>query len=164
MEENKKEQLGIVVDDGSVEVPISNTMGERIGTFRFRPTDFNIIKRYREIAEKFSEVTEPLTAANIDTNGEGADEDSVKIIDEAQKRLFELIDYLFDGNAAEALFGKMNPFSPVGGKFYCEQALGAIGEFISKQFNAEIASVSSRVDKYTHGYKARTGKHRDGRK
>lgn len=161
---DEKKNFEIVVDDGSIEVPIYNTLKEQIGLFRFRPTDFNIIKRYREIAEKFSEVTEPLVDANIDTNGEGADEKSVMIIDEAQKKLFELVDYLFDGNAAEAFFGKMNPFSPVGGKFYCEQALGAIGDFISKQFDAEIASVNSRVDKYTHGYKARTGKHRDGRK
>ena len=161
---DEKKNFEIVVDDGSVEVPIYNTLNEQIGLFRFRPTDFNIIKRYREIAEKFSDVTAPLVEANIDTNGEGADEESVKIIDEAQAKLFELVDYLFDGNAAEAFFGKMHPFSPVGGKFYCEQALGAIGGFISKQFDAELASVSSRVEKYTHGYKARTSKHKEGKK
>ena len=162
MDENKN--FEIVVDDGAVEVPIYNTLKEQIGLFRFRPTDFNIIKRYREIAEKFSDVTEPLVDANIDTNGEGADKESVKILEEAQEKVFELVDYLFDGNAAEAFFGKMNPFSPVGGKFYCEQALGAIGDFINKQFDAELTSVSSRVEKYTHGYKARTSKHKDGRK
>lgn len=162
MDENKK--IGIVVDDGSVEVPIYNTLNEQIGLFRFRPTDFNIINRYREIAGKFSEVTAPLVEANIDTNGEGADEESVKIINEAQAKLFELVDYLFDGNAAEAFFGKMNPFSPVGGKFYCEHALAGIGDFISKKFDAELTSVNSRVEKYTHGYNARTGKHKDGKK
>lgn len=160
MEDNKN--LQIIVDDGSVEVPISNTLGERIGVFRFRPTDFNIIKRYREISDKFGEVVSPLIDADIDRNGEGTDDDSVKIIDEAQNRLYELVDYLFDGNAAEAFFGKMNPFSPVQGKFYCEHALSAVGDYISKQFDEEINAINTRVEKYTHGY--RTGAHKDGKK
>ena len=84
------------------------------------------------------------------------------ILDKAQGKLFELVDYLFDGNASEAFFGKMNPFSPVDGKFYCEQALNAVGEFISKQFDEEINKINTRVEKYTHGY--RTGKHKDGSK
>ena len=160
MDENKK--FEIVVDDGSVEVPISNTIGEKIGVFRFRPTDFNIVKRYGEIADRFGDVVSPLIDANIDTNGEGADAESMAILDKAQGKLFELVDYLFDGNASEAFFGKMNPFSPVDGKFYCEHALNAVGEFISKQFDEEINKINTRVEKYTHGY--RTGKHKDGRK
>ena len=160
MDENKK--FEIVVDDGSVEVPISNTLGERIGMFRFRPTDFNIIKRYHEISEKFGDVVSPIIDADIDKDGEGTDEQSIEILNEAQAKLFELVDYLFDGNAAEAFFGKMNPFSPVRGKFYCEYALNAVGEFISKQFDEELSAITTRVGKYTHGY--RTGKHRDGKK
>lgn len=160
MDENKK--FEIVVDDGSVEVPISNTLGERIGMFRFRPTDFNIIKRFQEISDKFEDVVSPLINANIDANGEGADEESVKILDEAQAKLFELVDYLLDGNAAEAFFGSMNPFSPVKGKFYCEHALNAVGNFISKQFDEELKAISSRVEKHIHGY--RTGNHKDGKK
>ena len=63
---------------------------------------------------------------------------------------------------AEAFFGKMHAFSPVGGRFYCENALNAVGQFISRRFDAEIKQVSSRISKYTHGYK--TGKHKDGSK
>lgn len=175
MEENKDLQviedkttqdnkIQIVVDDGKIEVPICNTLGEQIGSFRFRPTDFNIVKRYNEVSEKFATVVEPLTNANIDPNGEGADEESMKILDEAEKRLFELIDYLFDGNASEAFFAKINAFSPVQGKFFCEHALNAVGGFISKQFDSEIKAINARVKKYTHGYEARTGKHRGGKK
>ena len=164
MEENKnkEEVLDIVVDDGSVVVPIRNTLGETIGQFRFRPTDFNIIKRYNEVAEDFGNVVKPLVNANIDVNGEGSDAESMKLLDEAEHRLFELVDYLFDGNMAEAFFGKMHAFSPVDGKFYCENALTAVGQFISNRFDGEIKSISSRVDNYTHGY--RTGKHKNGKK
>lgn len=155
-------ELNIVVDDGSIIVPIKNTLGELVGQFRFRPTDFNIIKRYNKVADEFGNVVQPLIDANIDQNGEGADKESEKLIDEAQSRLFDLVDYLFDGNAAEAFFGKMNAFSPVDGKFYCENVLEAVGQFISAKFDEETKKVSSRIEKYTHGYK--TGKHKNGKK
>lgn len=161
MEEIKKVEE-LVVDDGSITVPIKNTIGELVGEFRFRPTDFNIVKRYNEISEKFADVIKPLAEANITANGEGADEDSIKILNEVEKGLFDLVDYLFDGNAAEAFFGKMHAFSPVDGKFYCENVLNAVGEFISRKFDAEIKKMNARIDKYTHGYK--TGKHKGGKK
>ena len=152
----------LVVDDGSITVPIKNTIGEAVGEFKFRPTDFNIVKRYNEISDKFADVIKPLVEANITANGEGADEDSIKILNEVEANLFDLVDYLFDGNAAEAFFGKMHAFSPVDGKFYCENVLNAVGEFISRKFDAEIKKMNARIDKYTHGY--RTGKHKDGKK
>ena len=157
-----EETLEIVVDDGSITVPIKNTNGELIGQFRFRPTDFNIVKRYNDVANKFEDVVKPLIDANIDANGEGADEESIKILNEAEGKLFELVDYMFDGNMAEAFFGKMHAFSPVDGKFYCENALNAVGQFISRKFDAEIKQITTRVNKYTHGYK--TGKHKNGGK
>ena len=120
------------------------------------------MKRYNEISEKFADVVKPLTEANITAEGEGADEESMKILDEVEKNLFDLVNYLFDGNMAEAFFGKMHAFSPVDGKFYCENVLNAVGEFISNKFDSEIKKVSARVEKYTHGY--RTGKHKDGKK
>ena len=154
------EVLELVVDDGSITVPIKNTNGDVIGEFKFRPTDFNIVKRYNKVANEFEEVVKPLIDANIDASGEGKDEESIRILNEAESKLFELVDYMFDGNMAEAFFGKMNAFSPVGGKFYCENALNAVGQFISRKFDAEIKQISTRVEKYTHGYK--TGKHKNG--
>lgn len=154
------EVLELVVDDGSITVPIKNTNGDVIGEFKFRPTDFNIVKRYNKVANEFEEVVKPLIDANIDASGEGKDEESIRILNEAESKLFELVDYMFDGNMAEAFFGKMHAFSPVGGKFYCENALNAVGQFISRKFDAEIKQISTRVEKYTHGYK--TGKHKNG--
>lgn len=148
----EKKEMELVVDDGSIEVPIKNNIGDVIGVFRFRPTDFNIVKRYNEIADRFGEVVKPLIDANINENGEGEDEESIKILFEAENKLFELVDYMLDGNMAEAFFGKMNPFSPVGGKFYCENALEAVGQFISRKFDSEIKQVSARVNKYTGKY------------
>lgn len=90
------------------------------------------------------------------------DEAAQAALHEAQQRLYEACNKLFGGNMSEAFFGKMHPFSPVGGRFYCENALEAVGSYISKQFAREVKKVNSRVEKYTHGYK--TGKHKYGKR
>jgi ribosomal protein L44E len=59
---------------------------------------------------------------------------------------------MLGGNMSEAFFGKVNPFSPVDGNFYCENALNAVGKFISQQHDREIKKISQRVNRYTQGY------------
>lgn len=158
--------MEIVVDDGSVRVPIKNLYGEEIGVFRFRPTDVGMIDRYNAMAADFDKITEPLESVNIEADGtvDENDEAGFAALKEAQRRLYEACDYMFGGNMSEAFFGQMHPFSPVDGRFYCEQALERVGTFIGKQFDTEVEKVKSRVAKYTHGYAARTGKHKDGKK
>jgi len=164
MSENKG--LNITIDDGSERVPINNKLGEEIGVFVFRPTDVGMVDRYNKIVGDFEKITEPLEGVNINADGT-ADEDNeaeFTALAEAEKRLYDACDYLFGGNMSEAFFGKMHPFSPVKGRFYCEQALELVGQFISKQFARETARINSRVDKYTHGYSAKTGKHKGGKR
>lgn len=167
MEETKTgRDTGIVVDDGSVSVPIRNRSGDEIGVFYFRPTDIGILTRYDEVMRDLDSITEPLENVDIRPDGTVDETDAAEraAMLEAEKRLFEKCNYLFGGNFAEAFFGKMHPFSPVGGHFYCENALEAVGAYISAQFDREAKKVNARVAKYTHGYEARTGKHKDGKK
>lgn len=162
LKEVQKEELCIVVDDGTITVPIKNTLGEKVGEFRFNPTDFNIVKRYNKLANDFGDIIKPLSEANISATGEGEDEQSIEILNRVEQQLFEAVNYMFNGNMAEAFFGSVHAFSPVDGKFYCENVLNAVGQFISARFDEEIKQISTRVEKYTHGY--RTGKHRNGKK
>lgn len=162
-DEKKVVFSGITVDDGSVEVPIQNKQHEVIGVFVFRPTDLGIIERYNEVVDDFEKITAPLQSVNIKADGTVDDKNEAEMtaMKEAEQRLYEACNYLFGGNFAEAFFGKMHPFSPVGGRFYCEHALNAVGQYISAQFEREVKKVNTRVERYTHGY--RTGKHRNGR-
>lgn len=155
---------GIIVDDGSERVSIYNKLGEEIGVFCFRPTDVGIIDRYNKVAADFEKITAPLENVNIKPNGtvNGEDADEAAAMKQAEENLFKACDYLFGGNMSEALFGKMHPFSPVKGHFYCENALAAVGKYISAQFDHEVKKINSRVAQYTHGY--RTGKHKGGKK
>ena len=156
----------IVVDDGSVRVPIKNRQGEEIGVFYFRPTDVGMIDRYNALADEFDKIVEPLESVNIGADGTVDETNNAEFsaLKEAENRLYDACDKLFGGNMSEAFFGSMHPFSPIGGRFYCENVLEAVGNYISRQFAREVKKVDSRVLKYTHGYSARTGKHKNGKR
>ena len=148
--------MNITVDDGSVRVPINNVMGEEIGVFYFRPTDIGIIDRYNSMIGKFDEITAPLENVSISADGTAEDlanSEEVQALHEAEKRLYAVLNEMFGGNMAEAFFGKMHPFSPVNGNFYCENAIEAVGAFISKQFEVATDKMNKKVAKYTKGYK-----------
>ncbi len=161
---NNQINTGIVVDDGSIRESIRNRHGDEIGVFYFRPTDIGIIDRYNKVAAEFDKITAPLENVNINPDGTADENNAAEMaaMKEAEENLYKACDYLFDGNMSEAFFGKMHPFSPVGGRFYCENVLEAVGKYISAQFDSEVKKINNRVNRYTHG--VRTGKHKDGKK
>ena len=164
--QNMQDMSTIVVDDGSVCVSVKNKRGEEIGVFFFRPTDIGIIDRFNNLATEFDSITAPLENVNIRSDGtvdekNAAEHEAMK---KAEANLYAACDKLFDGNMSEAFFGQMHPFSPIGGRFYCENALDSVGRFISKQFARETKKINARVNKYVHGYAARTGKHKNGKR
>ena len=145
MAENRIENIAaITVDDGSRRVPIHNIHGEEIGVFYFHPTDIGIIERYNDMVSRFDEITEPLKGFA----GEADEAKQAEALKTAEEKLYEAVNGLFGGDAAGAFFGSMHPFSPVGGAFYCEAVLKAVGEYISGQFDAETAKFSDRAKQY----------------
>ena len=152
MAENMKNlSMNIVVDDGSRRVPICNTSGEEIGAFTVHPTDIGIIQRYNELAGDFDRIVEPLEAVNGDdgTPDDISDPKYAEALNEAGRRLYGAVDRLLGcEGAADAFFGKMNPFSPVDGEFYCTRVLNAVGAYINAAFDTETVKFSDRAKKY----------------
>ena len=144
----------IIIDDGSRRVPIKNQFGDTIGVFQVRPTDVGIIERYNELVGTFDTITEPLENIGIEADGTAKDDEDVAALQEAERRLNTAVDKLFGGNVSEAFFGKMHPFSPIGGRFYCELAIEAVGSYINAVFSAETAAMQRRVAKFTDGYES----------
>lgn len=151
MAENIKNlNMSIVVDDGSRRVPIQNTDGEEIGSFHFHPTDVGIIQRYNALAEHFDEIVKPLDGLGED-GAEITDAKYAEALDEADARLFDAVNGLLGSDdAAAAFFGKMNPFSPVDGEFYCTRVLNALGAYIGAAFETETAKFSANAQKYAN--------------
>ena len=135
--------MEITIDDGSQRVP----------------TDISIVDRYNKMVNKFDEIVAPLENISIAPDGgavDGATREEADALHEAEKRLYQALDYMFGGNMAEAFFGKMHPFSPINGVFYCEVALDAVGKYISAQFERETRKITKRVSRYTDGYTKRS--------
>lgn len=151
MADIKNNQMEIVIDDGSQRVSIKNTYGDEIGVFYFRPTDIGIVERYNAMVKKFDAIVEPLEAANIGAE-EAEGEMELAALTEAKNRLYDALNVVLGGDVSEAFFGKMHPFSPVNGSFYCEIALENLGKYISAQFEAETVKFNKRVEKYTKKY------------
>lgn len=150
---NKVLNMAITVDDGSRRVPIQNTSGEEIGAFTFHPTDIGIIQRYNALAGDFDSIIEPLEAVEGPQDGASDISDPnpkyAEALNEAGRRLYGAVDMLLGcEGAADAFFGKMNPFSPVDGEFYCTRVLNAVGAYINSAFDTETVKFSDRAKKY----------------
>ena len=140
--------LQIQVDDGTRRISITNTLGQEIGVFFFRPTDVGIINRFNQMVDELDHVFEPLINADVAPDGSGADEMSIEILNTAAEKLYAAVDKMFDGNMSEAFFGSMHPFAVVDGSFYCERVLNQVGSFIAAQFDEEAKKISKRIAKY----------------
>ena len=158
MAENNVTKNVIRIDDGLRKVSIENMAGQEVGVFYFRPTDVGIIGRYDKLIGQFDEILKPLEDANLNRAGEAADpadEATSKAIAVATDKLNALLDELFDGNFSEAFFGKINPVSPVGGRFYCEAAIEMVGAYIEQEFGAEAVKMNDHISKYTNQFEGK---------
>lgn len=156
-EGEKKQVLQLVIDDGFVRVPVVNLYGEETGEFYFQPTDIGIVNRFNESMDKFDDVLAPLAKAAEAEDADGEAEATIEALNEARDRLFKLLDYIFNTNTGESLFKNTHPFSPVAGKFYCEEVIEKIGAFIRAQFGEETKKINARMQKYVRQYGRKGG-------
>ena len=105
----------IIIDDGSVKVPIRNKHGEQIGEFSFRPTDIGIVDRFNSVAAEFDKIVEPLESVNIKPDGTVDEQNEAEFaaLREAEKRLYAACDRLFGGGVLRQdapVFPHQRPF------------------------------------------------------
>lgn len=130
----------IVVDDGSKAYDIVNKRGKKLGVFEFRPSDTNIVKRYEEVVNFFNNFKVP--------------EDTEQAIQAAEKELTDKMSYLIGGDAEEAFFSIMGPFSALAsGELFVENVLGAISKVIEKEMSVRTKRVQRRMNKYVAKYR-----------
>lgn len=165
MNSTKNNVTTLSIDDGLEKIVISNKFGKELGVFYFSPTDTGIIDRYNEAITMLEKATEPLQSSNLVPEGNDAESEAAYIqnaLNAAKAELYKAFDYLFDANVSEAFFSRTHPFTIIGGRFYCELVLEAIGSYIAERIGVEVKKLNQRTARYTHGY--RTGKHKDGKK
>ena len=130
---SKQQTNDIIIDDGSKVYNIKNKQGKILGRFEFRPSDTNIVHRYDEVVDFFNNFTLP----------DNADE----VYKLAEKEMTEKMSYLIGGDAGEAFFSIMGPFSALAsGELFVENVLGAISESVRTK------KVQRRMNKYVSKY------------
>ena len=111
-----------------------------LGRFEFRPSDTNIVKRYEEVVDFFNNFQVP--------------EDTEQAIQAAEKELTDKMSYLIGGDAEEAFFSIMGPFSALAsGELFVENVLGAISKVIEKEMSVRTKQVQRRMNKYVAKYR-----------
>lgn len=144
-------ELRGVVDDGTREIPLVNKYGKLICNVYIRPADFSIVDRYNDLMKDFDKVVEPLKELNIKNDGTAEFEDDWKILKSVEADLKDRINTLFDMEEADEIFAKRNAFSSVGGQFFAERVLNALGEVIVTAIEEESEASKKRMAKYLAG-------------
>lgn len=134
-----KEAMKLSVDTGAVVIDIDDR-GERIGQFRFNPSDLDIVKRYGKVVEALS---------NIDIPEDPGEDEIFRISDEIKKQF----DYLLNYEVSKEIFAKCNPLTPISnGDLYCENVLEGIAGIIEKTMNERISKKQANIRKATAKY------------
>ena len=138
----------IVIDDGTREYNIVNKFGKEICKLHFRPGDISIAERYRELQEGFADIVKPLSEMDINADGTASDDAAMNAIHEADMNLRKALEKLLDSDDAADVFKARNPFSSVGGKFFAEIVLDAIGNIVGEVIAEEAEASMKRTAKY----------------
>lgn len=93
------------------------------------PADVNIVQRYMEVTQDISKLKMELIKGAKKTRGK-----FIKCLEEANKQVFERINYLLGDEVAKALLSIMGAFSPMpSGQFYVEYILEIVAGIIDKE-------------------------------
>ena len=138
----------IIIDDGTREYQITNQYGREICRVHFRPGDVSLVSRYKEMRDDFHKIIAPLAELNITAEGEAADDAGLEALAKADANFRKTLNKLLDSDDAADVFKQRNPFSSVGGRFFCEVVLEALGTIIRDVAAEEAAASEKRIAKY----------------
>ena len=144
----KLDDLVGVVDDGTREVPLVNTFGKTICNIYFRPADLSLFERYQALMKDFEKVVEPLKGISINNDGTASFDSDFEILKKVERNLKDRLNEMFDMDEADEIFAKRNPFSSVGGEFFCTRVISAIGGVIEQAIKEEAQLSKDRMAKY----------------
>lgn len=139
-----------VVDDGTREIPLVNKFGKLICNVYIRPADFSIIDRYNALMGDFEKIVQPLEDLSLKNDGTAAFDADWAVLKSVEADLKKKIDELFDMEEADAIFSTRNPFSSVGGEFFCLRVLQSLEGVIATAVEEEAALSQKRMSKYLH--------------
>ena len=135
-------------DEGYKEFSIN---GDENRVIRFNPSDMAIIKRLEEAKNKISESMAIKDDIELDNEGKPVDslENYSKVISHIDNVIKEQINYIFDSDVANVVFGNQSPLANIKGKPLYERFMESVMPEIKKAVEEEAKESRKRVAKYT---------------
>lgn len=142
----------LIIDDGLKEFTINNDPDKVI---RFNPADINLLDRfdkaYKSIEEEQKKLEEDI---ELEVDGKPVEEQedydqALEVIRRLNQFIKDQIDYMFDSEVSDVIFGNQSPMSTVKGRPFFERVFDAIEPILKKEITAEIKASEKRVSKYT---------------
>lgn len=141
MAQEKRLEL-VIKDSGFVTVPIIDGDGSKLGSFKFNPNDFDILKRYEHVVSELENLEIP--------ENDGQEAEALFAVSDKVK---ELLDYLLNFKVSQDIFAICNPFSLTGdGDFFVERIIEGIGGLIESTMNQRLAKKQAKIRKATEKY------------
>jgi len=141
----------ITIDDGTREYELCNQYGTVIAKLHFRPADFSLAERFNSMRDEFAAAVRPLEHISINEDGTAAEDEGIKALHDADIALRASLNRLLDTEDADEIFKTRNPFSVVGGKFFAERVIDALGQIITEAIDEETKASAERMSKYIEG-------------
>jgi hypothetical protein len=118
---------------------------------RFNPTDFGIIERIKTAYNEIDKVTQLDKDIELKTDGTPIDElgKSAEIIGSTNKKIKEMIDYIFNSEVSDSVFGKQSPLSIVNGRPLWQGFLECLNPVIKAEVKKAQQESQKRISKYT---------------
>lgn len=127
-------------------------------------SDLNILARLKEAYPKLVTLAEKAfknlpevdgTAEDYNFATDEATATLVTTLTEADKKMRELIDYIFDSNVSELCAPSGSMYDPINGAFRFEHIISTLSALYEADISSEMGTIARRVKKHTDKYTGR---------
>ena len=137
-------ELNLNLNDGKEKIYINK---EKYGEDRviwINLSDINILSRVDDAYKNINKYMKKLEETQIKDTDQ-----TIKALKNADKYIRDQVNYIFDYDVSDAVFGKTFATADVGGRPYIQAFLDAIAPIIENKLKKYASNISKYTDKYT---------------
>lgn len=146
----------IDIDLGFVEKKKFRISGDYNRMLELNVSDLNIATRLKEgypkLKNLMAEVQQRMGKISDDLDDEELLDKLSNDLSEIDRKMREIIDYIFDTNASEICAPSGNMFDPVGGQWRFERIIDKLTQLYTNGLYAEFNKIKANVEKKTSKY------------
>ena len=115
-------------------------------------SDLGIFGRLKKSEDDITQLTKDAMSNWPEDSDDDAMEITAKIFENTDKRMREIMDFIFDAPVSELCAPTGTMFDPINGKFRYEHIMDVLGSVYETDIESEVKQMSSRVKKHTDKY------------